>query len=81
LSQDVDAINKELASSAMSLNSKMNYWFHSSRFKNNTESRSIKSVISTIGKNINGKDPWSVFQEAFNKTEDFLKKMKEAHSI
>jgi cysteinyl-tRNA synthetase len=51
LSQDVDAINKELASSAMSLNSKMNYWLHTSRFKNNTEneSRSIKS-ISTIGK-------------------------------
>jgi hypothetical protein len=52
LSQDVDAINKELASSAMSLNSKMNYWLHTSRFKNNTEneSQSIKSVISTIGK-------------------------------
>jgi hypothetical protein len=53
LSQDVDAINKELAS-AMSLNSKMNYGFHTSRFKNNTEneSRSIKSVISTIGKKL-----------------------------
>jgi AraC family chitin signaling transcriptional activator len=84
LSQDVDAINRELASSAMSLNSKNELLaFIQADLKNNTEneSRSIKSVISTIGKNINGKDPWSVFQEAFNKTDkDFLKKMKEAHS-
>lgn len=84
LSQDVDAINRELASSAMSLNSKNELLaFIQEDLKNNTEneSRSIKSVISTIGKNINGKDAWSVFQEAFNKTDkDFLKKMKEAHA-
>lgn len=84
LSQDVDAINKELAVSAMSLNSKNELLAHIQEdLKNNaeSESRSVKSVISTISKNINGKDSWSVFQEAFNKTDkDFLKKMKEIHS-
>ena len=84
LSQDVDAINKELAVSEMSLNSKNELLAHIQEdLKNNleSESRSVKSVISTISKNINGKDSWSVFQEAFNKTDkDFLKKMKEVHS-
>lgn len=84
LSQDVYAINKELAASEMSLNSKNELLAYIQEdLKNNVEneSRSVKSVISTISKNINGKDPWSAFQEAFNKTDkDFLKKMKEAHA-
>ncbi|MFA9190091.1 triple tyrosine motif-containing protein [Flavobacterium sp. FZUC8N2.13] len=83
LSQDVDEINKELAASTMSLNSKNELLtFIQKDLKNNDESdsRSIKTVISTINKNITGKDSWSVFQEAFNKTDkDFLKKMKETH--
>ncbi|OYX84363.1 MAG: LuxR family transcriptional regulator [Flavobacteriales bacterium 32-34-25] len=83
LSQDVDEINKELAASAMSLNSKNELLaFIQKDLKNNEESdsRSIKTVISTINKNITGKDSWSIFQEAFNKTDkDFLKKMKEAY--
>ncbi|WP_366184083.1 triple tyrosine motif-containing protein [Flavobacterium ovatum] len=83
LSQDVDDINKELAASTMSLNSKNELLaFIQEDLKNTTESesRSIKSVISTINKNITGKDSWSVFQEAFDNTDkDFLKKMKEAH--
>ena len=83
LSQNVDEINKELAASAMSLNSKNELLaFIQKDLKSNEESdsRSIKTVISTINKNITGKDSWSVFQEAFNKTDqDFLKKMKEAH--
>jgi len=83
LSQNVDEINKELAASAMSLHSKNELLaFIQKDLKNNEESdsRSIKTVISTINKNITGKDSWSVFQEAFNKTDkDFLKKMKEAH--
>lgn len=83
LSQDVDEINKELAASAMNLNSKNELLaFIQKDLKNNEESdnRSIKTVISTINKNITGKDSWSIFQEAFNKTDkDFLKKMKEAH--
>jgi DNA-binding CsgD family transcriptional regulator len=83
LSQNVDEINKELAASAMNLNSKNELLASIQKdLKNNEEgeSRSIKTVISTINKNITGKDSWSVFQEAFNKTDkDFLKKMKVAH--
>ncbi|WP_418262693.1 triple tyrosine motif-containing protein [Flavobacterium faecale] len=83
LSQDVDAINKELAASTMSLNSKNELLaFIQEDLKNTSESesRSVKSVISTINKNITGKDSWSVFQEAFDKADkDFLKKVKEAH--
>ncbi|MEL1240471.1 triple tyrosine motif-containing protein [Flavobacterium flavipallidum] len=83
LSQNVDEINRELAASTMNLNSKNELLASIQKdLKNNEEgeNRSIKTVISAINKNITGKDSWSVFQEAFNKTDkDFLKKMKEAH--
>lgn len=84
LSLDVDAINKELATSTMNLNSKNELLaFIQEDLKNNVEneSRNVKSVISAISKNISGKDAWSVFQEAFDKTDkDFLKKMKNTHA-
>ncbi|MCG9791022.1 LuxR family transcriptional regulator [Flavobacterium algicola] len=83
LSQNVDEINKELAASAMHVNSKNELLaIIQEDLKNTTESgsRSIKSVISTINKNITGKDSWSVFQEAFAKTDkDFLRRIKELH--
>ncbi|GIZ10527.1 triple tyrosine motif-containing protein [Flavobacterium sp. UMI-01] len=83
LSQDVDSMNKELAASTMSLNSKNELLALIQEDLKKTEasdSRSIKSVISTINKNITKNDAWSVFQEAFDKTDkDFLKKIKEAH--
>jgi DNA-binding CsgD family transcriptional regulator len=83
LSQDVDYINKELAVSAMDLNSKNELLAFIREDLKNTdadENRSIKSVISTINKNITGKDSWSVFKEAFeNSDKDFFKKMKESH--
>ncbi len=83
LSQDVDVINKELAASAMSLNSKnelLTFIQEDLKKTTESESRSIKSVISTINKNISKDDSWSVFQEAFDNTDkDFLKKVKLAH--
>ncbi|WPR73008.1 triple tyrosine motif-containing protein [Flavobacterium sp. NG2] len=83
LSQDVDSINKELAASTMSLNSKNELLaFIQEDLKKTAESgnRSIKSVISTINKNITKDDAWNVFQEAFDNTDkDFLKKVKELH--
>jgi AraC family chitin signaling transcriptional activator len=83
LSEDVDVINRELAASTMSLNSKNELLAYIQQDLKNTsqsESKSIKSVITTIGKNINKKDSWSVFQEAFdNADKDFLKKVKEIH--
>jgi hypothetical protein len=70
LSQDVDAINKELASSAMSLNSKMNYWlFIQADLKIilKTKVEALNRLYLPLVKNINGKDPWSVFQEVLIK--------------
>lgn len=83
LSEDVNFINKELAASTMSLNSKNELLAYIQQDLKNTsegDNKSIKSVISTISKNINKNDSWSVFQEAFNNADkDFLKKVKEMH--
>ena len=83
LSQVVDSKNKELAVSTMSLNSKNELLaFIKEDLKKTTEdeNKSIKSVISTINKNINLGDSWNIFKEAFDNTDkDFLKKMKMAH--
>ena len=83
LSENVDAINKELAASTMSLISKNELLeFIKSDLKKNAtdENRSIKSVITTINKNITGKDSWSIFKEAFeNSDKEFFKKIKESH--
>ena len=41
------------------------------------KSMSIKSVISTITKNINNEDSWNIFKDAFDTVDkDFLKKLK-----
>ncbi|SHL22755.1 helix-turn-helix and ligand-binding sensor domain-containing protein [Flavobacterium xanthum] len=83
LSLDVDTKNRELAVSTMSLNSKNELLaFIKEDLKKTTDdgNRSIKSVISTINKNISEGDSWSVFKEAFdNADKDFLKKVKLAH--
>jgi ligand-binding sensor domain-containing protein/DNA-binding CsgD family transcriptional regulator len=83
LSQAVDTKNRELAVSTMSLNSKNELLaFIKDDLKKTTDdgNRSIKSVISTINKNITEGDSWSVFKDAFdNADKDFLKKMKLAH--
>jgi DNA-binding CsgD family transcriptional regulator len=85
LSQDVDAKSRELAVSRMSLNSKNELLaFIKEDLKKTTDdgNRSIKSVISTINKNISEDDTWSVFKEAFdNADKDFLKKIKMAHPL
>jgi DNA-binding CsgD family transcriptional regulator len=46
----------------------------------NSQIKSIKSVITNINKNINEEDTWNVFVDAFNNADkDFLKKVKVAH--
>jgi hypothetical protein len=67
LSQDVDSKSRELAVSTMSLNSKnelLAFIKEDLKKTNENESRSIKSVISTINKNISKDDTWNVFKEA-----------------
>ena len=83
LSQDVDNKNRELAVSTMSLNSKNELLaFIKDDLKKTaqTDSLNIKSVISTINKNITEEDSWKVFKEAFDSADkDFLKRIKQMH--
>lgn len=82
LSQDMDAKNRELAVSTMSLIKKNELLSLIKEDLKKTEdsSRNIKSVITTINKNISEEDTWNVFKEAFdNADKDFLKKVKQAH--
>jgi DNA-binding CsgD family transcriptional regulator len=84
LSQDVDTKNRELAVSTMSLIKKNELLTLIKDDLNKTSddsNKSIKSVITTINKNITEEDTWNVFKEAFdNADKDFLKKVKQAHA-
>ena len=84
LSQDVDTKSRELAVSTMSLIKKNELLaVIKEDLKKTSEdgSRTVKSVISTITKNISEEDTWNVFKEAFDTADkDFLKKVKQAHS-
>ncbi|MEO7976321.1 triple tyrosine motif-containing protein [Flavobacterium sp.] len=85
LSQDVDTKNRELAVSTMSLNSKnelLAFIKEDLKRTSQDENNNIKSVISTINKNITEEDSWKIFKEAFdNADKDFLKKMKQLHPL
>lgn len=85
LSQDVDNKNRELAVSTMSLNSKnelLAFIKEDLKKTNQNDSTNIKSVISTINKNITEEDSWNVFKEAFdNADKDFLKRIKQLHPV
>ena len=84
LSNDVDSKNKELAVSTMSLIKKNELLtLIKEDLKKTTEdsNKNIKSVITTINKNISEEDTWNVFKEAFDSADnDFLKKVKQAHT-
>ena len=84
LANDVDIKNRELAVTNMSLINKNELLsLIKEDLKNSSSensSRSIKSVITNITKNISEEDSWKVFKEAFdNADKDFLKKVKDAH--
>lgn len=83
LSSEFDAKNRELAVSTMSLIKKNELLAMIKEDLKKTagdEQRNIKSVITTINKNITEEDTWNVFKEAFdNADKDFLKKVKAAH--
>lgn len=77
LARDVDSKNKELAVSTMNLIKKNELLaLIKEDLKTSEEgNRNVKSVISTINKNINEEDTWNVFKEAFDSADkDFLKK-------
>lgn len=84
LSQVVDTKNRELAVSSMSLinkNELLSVIKEDLKNTSNDGNRSIKSLITTITKNISEEDNWKIFKEAFDSTDkDFLKKVKAAHA-
>lgn len=84
LLNDVDVKSRELAVSNMSiinkneLLSRIEEDLKKTSVDNST--KSIKSVILSINKNITEEDSWKVFKEAFDSADkDFLKKIKQAH--
>jgi AraC family transcriptional regulator, chitin signaling transcriptional activator len=85
LTSDFDAKNRELAVSTMSLikkNELLSMIKDDLKKTNEDGNRSVKSVITTISKNINEEDNWTIFKEAFdNADKDFLKKVKTAHPL
>lgn len=82
LQQDVENKNRELAVSTMNLIKKNEFLslIKDDLKKTDDNSRNIKTVISTINKNISEEDTWDLFKEAFNNADkDFLKKIKALH--
>lgn len=84
LQQEFENKNRELAVSTMNLIKKNELL---SMIKDDLKKsgeglgdKNIKSVITTINRNINEDDTWDMFKEAFNNADkDFLKKVKNAH--
>jgi AraC family chitin signaling transcriptional activator len=85
LEQDFESKNRELAVSTMNLikkNELLSMIKDDLKKTSEGNERSVKSVISTINKNINEDDTWDMFKEAFNNADkDFLKKVKKAHPL
>ncbi len=82
LKQDIENKNRELAISTMSLIKKNEFL---SQIKGDlkplkSSDNIIRKVVKSIDSNINSKDDWKFFEEAFNNADkDFFKKLKELH--
>lgn len=85
LQQEFENKNRELAASTMNLikkNELLSMIKDDLKKTGDNGDRSIKSVITTINKNINEDDTWDMFKEAFNNADkDFLKIMKKNHPL
>jgi ligand-binding sensor domain-containing protein/DNA-binding CsgD family transcriptional regulator len=84
LQQEFENKNRELAVSTMNLIKKNELlsMIKDDLKKTEGEGKNIKSVITTINKNINEDDTWDMFKEAFNNADkDFLKKVKKLHPL
>ena len=84
LALDVDAKNKELAVTNMNLIKKDELLAiikdDLKKSTENLDNKNLKSVITTISKNIDKDDTWNTFKESFdNVDKDFLKRIKALH--
>ena len=81
LKNEIESKNRELAVSTMSL-IKKNEFLNTikNELTEKVDTSNLKPVIKIIDKNINNKDDWKLFEEAFNNADkDFLKKIKSKH--
>ena len=81
LQSEIDAKNRELAISTMSIVKKNQFLNTIKEDLNKVEkSTLVKSIIKTINNNIENEDDWKFFEEAFNNTDkDFLKTLQNRH--
>ena len=81
LQNDIESKNRELAISTMSMIKKNQFLSKiKSDLKKSESGDKIFSVIKMIDRNLNNKDDWKFFEEAFNNADkDFLKKVKSSH--
>ncbi len=81
LRHDIEERNKQLAISTMSMVKKNRFLSRIKKdLKNIDSTENISSVIKVIDRNLNNKDDWKFFEEAFNNADkDFLKKVKQSH--
>ena len=81
LKNEIESKNRELAISTMSL-IKKNEFLNTIKkeLSEKVDNSKLKPVIKIIDKNINNKDDWKLFEEAFNNADkDFLKNLKSKH--
>jgi ligand-binding sensor domain-containing protein/DNA-binding CsgD family transcriptional regulator len=80
LRQDIDAKNKELATSTMNIIKKNEFLNTIKNELSEGGTNKVSKVVQIIDKNLNNSNDWNLFQEAFNNADkDFLKKVKEKH--
>lgn len=83
LQKDMDARNRELATSTMTMVNKSKTL---NKIKEAllplNEDKSLDNILSLIDSNINNEEDWNFFEEAFNHADkDFFKKVKEIHPL
>jgi len=82
LTQDIESKNRDLASSTMNIIKKNEILttIKKELQKSEFERNGVKNVERIIDRNLNNKDDWKHFEEAFNSVDkDFIKKLKEKH--
>ncbi len=83
LTQDIESKNRELASSTMNIIKKNEILntIKKELQRSGAETDGLKNVERIIDRNLNNKDDWKHFEEAFNSVDkDFLKKIKARHN-
>jgi DNA-binding CsgD family transcriptional regulator len=80
LRQDIEAKNKELATSTMNIIKKNEFLNTIKNELSEGGANKVSKVVQIIDKNLNNSNDWNLFQEAFNNADkNFLKKVKEKH--